>query len=304
MDDIETLVEKIQTKAFWAEFAPGLSISDAPKATQPLPRNAERDAAFRARLIEEGYLRISDIDWRPPVADMARAMMDLTKLGLPPAFVGVYDAPWMMAAQMRGLMDHLLSPSAQLVPDFWAWVVRPGQAGFNPHRDRITGALDKRGHPITLTVWAPLTPAGPDNGGIYLLPANFDPLYRGESRDLQYNLHDVRAVPSDPGDLLIWTGRAVHWGGRSSRFSQMPRLSIAWEFQAASADPLEGFVMESYPNIPFETRLGLLARQMVFYQNRQSGGYLWERIIEVFSERFPLPFSTDGVKHAPATLIV
>lgn len=288
MDDIETLVSKLQDRAFWAQFAPSLSLGDAPATTPPLPRPQETDRARRSRLIEEGYLRVPDMGWQPPLTDMARTMIRLTQMGLPPAFVGVYDAPWTMAAQMRGLMDTLLGEPAALVPDFWGWVVQPGQAGFAPHRDRITGAVDKRGRPITLTVWVPLTHALPDNGGIYVLPANCDGNYLLENRELDYALHDVRAVPAAPGDILIWTGRAVHWGGRSSQHARAPRLSIAWEFQRQSAAPLEGFLMERYPDIPFETRLGLIARQMVFYRQRQNGSYLWERIIEEFGARYPI----------------
>jgi hypothetical protein len=286
--DIITLLDQIQDIDYWRAFAPTLSISNAPADTAPLPRDPETDATNRARFIDEGYLLVRDLGWTPPFEDMIDVMVRLKSMGLPAALLGIYDAPWIMAAQVRALMNNLVDGPAQLVPDFWGWVVEPGSRGFTAHRDRPEGSIRADGAPITITMWAPLKPATAENSGIYVIPANYDVGYLNPERQPEISPHESRAVPSDPGDIVLWTGRVIHWGGRSSPWVGDNRVSIAWEFQDARHDPVEGFVMETYPDIPFHTRLALIARQMTFYREREFGGETWQTIIDVLSRTYPI----------------
>jgi hypothetical protein len=286
--DSETWISRIEDKDFWRAFAPELTIGEAPVKTKPVERNKARDAKLRRRLISEGYLCLTDMDWEFQSANMAKAMITMKRNKLPAAFIGVFDEPWVIAAQLRTAMDNLLDSTAQLVPDFWGWVVNPGQEGFDPHRDRPEGSIDKNGLPLTVAVWMPLTPATPENAGMYVIPANYDVQYLYGDGSPQVSLQDTRAVPSLPGDVLIWTGRTYHWGGRASSWSETPRVSMAWEFQTSKVDPVERYILDSYPDIPFDTRLGLIGRQMQFYKERESGGQLWDDISRYILEKYPL----------------
>lgn len=290
----DDLLHHIQDRTFWRDFAPALSISDAPAAVPPAPRAPMADKRRRIRLVNEGYLHVTDLNAEAPFAEMAQAMERLRDMGLPPAFIAVFDEPWALCARMRSLMDNLFDSEAALVPDFWGWVIRPGEAGFTPHRDRPEGAIQADGQPITLTVWMPLTEARPDNGCICVYPANVDTGYLNPHVTPTVSYQDIRAVPAQAGDLVIWTGRVVHWGGSSSTYATGNRISIAWEFQDKASPPVEGHLMEKYPDIPFETRLGLIARQIGFYKQRSGNIALWNRIEQHLAEKYPIKDLATG----------
>jgi len=294
--DTEQAKENVLDQAFWRDFAPDLPISDRPAQTAPSPRDAAADRGLRQRVIEEGYLHVADLQIDAPFAEMRDVMERLRDLRLPPAFVGVYDAPWVMCARLRGLMDNLFGVQASLVPDFWGWVVRNGEAGFPPHRDRIEGAINARGHPIAITVWMPLGRATPENGCMHVCPANYDAAYLESSGQEQFAIQSVRAVPADPGEAVLWTGRVFHWGGSCGPHAPEHRVSIAWEFQDSRYAPLEGYVMETYPDIPFETRLALIARQIQFYRKRSPDGERWGAIAGAINARH----SISELAKAPA----
>lgn len=290
----DDLLHHIEDRAFWHDFAPALSISDTAAAVPPAPRATMADKRRRIRLVNEGYLHVTDLNAEAPFAEMAQAMERLRDMGLPPAFIAVFDEPWTLCARMRSLMNNLFASEAALVPDFWGWVIRPGEAGFTPHRDRPEGAIRADGQPITLTVWMPLTEARPDNGCICVYPANIDTGYLNPNVTPTVSYQDIRAVPAQAGDLVIWTGRVVHWGGSSSTYAASNRISIAWEFQDKASPPVEGHLMETFPDIPFETRLGLIARQIGFYKQRSGNIALWNRIEQNLAEKYPIKDLATG----------
>lgn len=289
----EKLIECIQDEDFWREFAPSLTVSDAPGKTLPAPREHAVDMKLRTRLVHEGYLHIKNSIETSKLPKMADAMERLRDIGLPPAFIGIYDEPWSLCAQMRTLMDHLFESEAVLVPDFWGWVIRSGEAGFSPHRDRPDGAIEADGQPITLTVWMPVTQASPENGCISVYPANYDEGYLSQSAQPELILQNIRAVPAEPGDIVLWTGRTIHWGGACSEFSAHNRISIAWEFQNRFKPSVADFTMENYPDINFPTRLGLISRQIGFYKNRNKNQPLWEEIEAILREKYPVKILTS-----------
>lgn len=258
MED-DRLIELVQTPEFWREFEPGLSISDLPGTIPPIERKPKREERRRERLVEEGYAHVTDMDFDEPFELMAATMERIRDLGLPPAFIGVYDQPWILTARLRALMDEMFEGEAKLSPDFWAWVVRPGERGFPMHRDRKEGSLFENFHPVMLKVWMPLTKAAPENGGLSVVPANLDPRYTDLSQRDVIDPQTIRAIPAKPGEILIWTGRLSHMGGYSSTHAKNPRVSLSWEFQTASTPPLLGKFVESYPDMPFDIRLNLIA---------------------------------------------
>ena len=44
---------------------------------------------------------------------------------------------------------------------------------------------------------------------------------------------DARCVPADSGEVLCWSGRSLHYGGRASARAECPRVALA----VAASDP-------------------------------------------------------------------
>jgi hypothetical protein len=302
--EIEALVHLAKNAEFWRSFAPKLSISDAPKHVTPLMHDAQTAEDRRSRYREEGYLCFDGLEWKNPLREMAGTMRKLRGYGFPPAFIGLFDQPWIMAAQMQPLISDILGAEAQFVPDFWGSVVLPGEGGFNIHRDRPRGALDASGNPLSATVWMPLTPALSDNGGMYVIPANEDVNYYEVRSLISVDPQQVRALPAHPGEILVWSGRTAHWGGRASRFAKRPRINIAWEFQSAAVAPLDGYVLTAFPDIPFEARLSLIAKRMGHYQIWSEWSEIWDRLYRSLTKEFPIkdhfPESLKRSNHTPS----
>lgn len=70
----DDLLKCIQDKDFWREFAPGLSISDAPATAMPKPRDRIRDKKLYIRLVNEGYLHVAGLGLTAPFEVMADVM--------------------------------------------------------------------------------------------------------------------------------------------------------------------------------------------------------------------------------------
>ena len=130
-----------------------------------------------------------------------------------------------------------------------AWYIDPveSQSGWVPHRDRLNMPCVRGDAPAYCTVWLALTEATPLNGCMHILPADFDRAYA--ANDFMTSAHDdecartwvqdIRALPCESAELLIWTGRALHFGGRSCPRASVPRISLAC---ALSAPSFEGYI--------------------------------------------------------------
>jgi len=77
----------------------------------------------------------------------------------------------------------------------------------------------------------------------------------------------VRALPARPGDFLCWNQAVLHWGGEASRFASGPRISVALEFQSGDRAPFNQPLIPPFANLPFETRLKLVAKQILQYKH-------------------------------------
>ena len=77
----------------------------------------------------------------------------------------------------------------------------------------------------------------------------------------------VRALPVEPGDYLIWNQAVLHWGSRSSRLAQGPRISMALEFQRGDVAPFNGPLLPPLTRPGFEARLKLVAKQILQYRH-------------------------------------
>lgn len=221
-------------------------------------------------LMADGYCRMVGAIDDTTISSLRRAVAGVRKLGLPPVFVFVFDQTWRIAARMHPLLDRTLLPGYRVLASFWAWHIEPKteDAGWRPHRDRTVDTIDADGRPRCVTLWTALTDATPDNGCIYILPASRDPAYRKSFKStLVTDLPDVRALPATAGTVLCWDHALLHWGARSNRRADGPRVSLAFELTRAD-DPLATPpLLDPRHPPPFEERLALIAKQLLAYQH-------------------------------------
>lgn len=278
-----------QSPEFWRRPAPELTISDTQPAHQ-ITREPGQSSAERARLVNDGFLRLKQPGLDAPIADIAKAMDRIVSSGLPAAFIGVYDEVWSLISQLNSVVDGLFVDGAAMVPDFWACHSATSGAGISAGRKRAAEGVFRDGTPKNVTVWLPLTQATPDNGCVYVVPAGQDRNYgKPQAERADASLPGIRALPAEAGDVLIWNGETYHWQARPDRHCEDgPLMSLTWEFQSAELPPLEGVVIDSYPYAPFETRLALLARQMPKRSGEIPASPVWRAVQQTLANRFPI----------------
>jgi len=279
-----------QSAEFWRRLAPDLTISDAqPVSVAAIDAGAR--SKMRIKLVNDGFLKVPPIQQRDVHGKIAKAMNRIAQAGLPTAFIGVYDEVWTLLADLQPAIDTILDGHAALVPNFWANHSVDMATGLGASRRRGGNGVFKDGTPKNITVWMPLTPATPDNGCVYVVPAGQDRNY-GKPERADAALPGIRALPAMPGETLIWTGETYHWQARPERGNRDGALlSLTWEFQHSETEPLEEMVLDSYPYMPFETRLGLLARQMPRSFKAFSRQPVWRAVQQTLSNRYPLQAS-------------
>lgn len=278
-----------QSAEFWRRLAPELTISDA-QPGKTLLRPTGKTNADAKQLRNDGYFHLKQPALKTPIEKIAAAMDRIVNAGMPAAFIGVYDEVWSMVAQLNGVLDGVFDGKGAMVPDFWA-SHSVATAGLAAGRKRPGNGVFPDGHAKNVTIWIPLTNATPDNGCVYVVPAGQDRNYgKPKSMRADASLPGIRALPAKAGDVLIWTGETYHWQARPDRRNpDGPLLSLTWEFQSREVAPLEGMLIDSYPYVPFETRLGLLARQMPRHSVELSGSPVWRAVQQTLANRFPMP---------------
>ncbi len=267
--------EKLLTLQFWQTLAPTLHIAHPDYNAVPTPLIPEEQNHYLNQLMRhEGYFHGSIGEWHTSLEPLMNAITQLKALGLPPVFAFVYDEIWQLAIKLSSTLSCLLGEDYWMLPDFWAWHIDPAQAetGWKPHRDKGYRSLLANGSPSSVTLWIPLTPATTLNGCIYILPADRDPVYATEN-DQQWDIHypEIRALPANPGEFLIWNQAVLHWGSHSSpRAAGQPRISCAFEFQRGDIAPWNQPLIVANGFLTFNQRLMLIGKQIQQYQHMYS----------------------------------
>jgi len=193
------------------------------------------------------------------------------------------DEAWRLAAHVQDAIGQLLAPVAG---DKWAWHLEPSVAAFlldsghkdgngkrlgnnfpSPHRDHsYSASFDSEGHPKMVSVWVPLTDVEVDSGCMYVVPREFDPVFKNDSayEHMQllaeasasveaelaedgpsrlavtnvcgFPLAGARPLPCQKGSFLAWNTNLIHWGSFChSSASAPPRCSAAFVFRRCNA---------------------------------------------------------------------
>jgi ectoine hydroxylase-related dioxygenase (phytanoyl-CoA dioxygenase family) len=172
---------------------------------------------------------------------MAKAMMSVSELGLPPIFVFIYDEFWQVFYRLSPLLSPIFGDNYRMIANQWAWnfPASHDSSGFAPHRDGEAVDFDwfpnkiplrENGLPLLATIWIPLTDVTPLNSCMYLLPLDRDPRAYGNLDDVtihQESIQDIRALPCKAGSILSWNPYVLHWGSNGSAYAREARMSIA-----------------------------------------------------------------------------
>jgi hypothetical protein len=276
--------EQLIDRRFWERRAPAFHIADV-RFLQPDDGMQAPDAlaAAAAGLAGEGYAQLRGLALDADFDGMARVARALAADGLDPVFCFVYDEFWRPYFKLDALFRSILGPY-NFLPDFWAWSIAPGAAGWAPHRDRGRHALRDDGTPVSLTCWIAIGESTPLNGCLYIVPKHLDPTYGTESEgDWRFDHASIRALPAQPGDVLVWDQAVMHWGGRSSPRAQASRVSMSFEVQRLDVPSAEAPLIAPWQIVPFEERLRLIGAKLLHYRHMHPIAPEMERLAERLS---------------------
>ncbi|MFO0552962.1 MAG: phytanoyl-CoA dioxygenase family protein [Polyangiaceae bacterium] len=263
--------------AFWASFG-GAPAPSLPSPMLSLPSDTEL-ASVRSHVAREGYGRVSSAVPLPIVERLAARVVALCERGWDASFALVFDEAWLIGRELIGLLRRAVNPNLVFAHEMWAFCVdatlAAGRArGVGAHRDRGRSGFDVvQGTrlPRHATAWLALTDADEHNGAMRVVPASVegDSYFRG-APSLDETARSV-TLEARPGDILLWSGQAVHWGGVYDRErARGPRIALAFagtHREVARESPLAGFEIpmgESDPLPPLEVRLRLLKTMTEF----------------------------------------
>ena len=272
---------------FWRDLSPGnsadptqlafaLSSLARPSEIVSAPNNASAHL-----LCEQGYA----IGVPPPpssricalCASLVQLLAQLEAAGLPPQFLFVYNAPWLLLEEQwsSALLTGILGWDSVMEADMNCWALRkpttpssslsplsfpssraPSYIGANfgeSHRDqRYSSCHTSDGQPTSLNVWIPFNASGATalNGAMRVLPIPQDAFYFSPTHlaHMDTSISLAQAVTQSAaasavlecstGTACVWSPALVHWGGSCSAESPVePRASIAATFRMKSALP-------------------------------------------------------------------
>lgn len=267
-------LDRVATADYWKALNPGMSITDYPFQT-PIDSRVRVTTAEVTRCVqqirEEGHFRLAAALPRDRMTRMAQAMENIVAAGYPPAFAYVYDDFWLVFRDLAPLLIPLYGEGYRIVTNLWAWHISPSDTdhGFKPHRDMVgKNTLRSDGSPIYGTVWIPLTDVTTQHACIYVLPTNRDPNVPSKLENFsvpQESVQAIRALPAEAGSVLGWNTYALHWGSRSSRWANGPRISIATYIKRAEERTLNSVSVQPNQFVSLEARLAVIGLNMVHY---------------------------------------
>lgn len=232
-------------------------------------------------------------------ARLCKGLRKLKAAGFAPAFIYIFDEAWIAIERQWRLLGAVLTSDCDgdgdvtttvLEPSMGAHVLsRPvaphgaaedgvasscttelqrhtfiGGSFSKPHRDHSSNeCFDDDGRPTLLSLWLPVTDVTTDNGCMFVIPRESDPLLHRPEHPRHLAPHkglDVGAAialaPTCRGCGLAWHGSLVHWGGQCASFAEAePRaaLTAAVRLRRARATTLQAQQERSLPEITLDS---------------------------------------------------
>jgi hypothetical protein len=267
-------LERLATVEYWKALNPDMEISDYPfHAASDSGGVAQADEVARCvqQMREEGHFRLGSVLPKERMARMAKVIVNLVEAGYPPAFAYVYDDFWQVFRDLSPVLTPMYGEDYRVVINLWAWHVPPSDAyhGFKPHRDLIgKNTLNLDGTPMFGTVWIPLTDVTTQHACMYVLPTNQDSNVPGKMESFSIpkeNVQAIRALPAPAGSIMGWNTYALHWGSKSSKWAEGPRISIATYIKRAEERGLNSVSIRANQHINLERRLAVIGENLAHY---------------------------------------
>ncbi len=270
--ETSTLSEsKFAIRDYCVQMCADLHIGGSTHRAPPADRQIQDPSTnILDQLEHQGYFVDSTAPAAQQVPKLARYDETLRSHNIAPVWAFIFDEFWDVFLDTDDLLVTILGSDYQRMPAFWAWHVDATSAssGWTAHRDNPDACGNNRRKPDALTVWIPLTDATPENGCIYLIPADKDPGagIRGGG-NLRIELATIRALPANAGSTLCWTQDLLHWGASSSSLATMPRISLSVEFQRGDKPPIAKTVSDPLQRPSFDERVELIQAQLRRYKH-------------------------------------
>lgn len=270
------LMARARSAEFWRGLCPQLTISSEPFAApaSPLSMSGAISTRLVNQIVEDGYFQTGPLFPSDDMRRLAAGVSAVVDKGYLPLFATVYDELWKLLASLEGVLNPILGKSFRVVPDFWLWHIAAGDrhSGWAPHRDeQYPNTLRRDGRPTLLTIWIPFTAATPLNSCIYVLPMHLDPNYPGNVQAQTIDLlQDARALPAEAGSVLGWNQYVLHWGSRSSRWADQPRISWGIYFQSGDVPLFDPLARKLRGPLTFEERLCFIGTAIARYAGRSA----------------------------------
>jgi hypothetical protein len=105
-----------------------------------------------------------------------------------------------------------------------------------------------------------------------VLPTHLDPNYPDNLQERSVprkSLQDIRALPAEAGAVLGWNEYALHWGSRSSRWADGPRISLTARFQSRDLGGSDLVTLEPNSSFNFSARLATIGAVFNTYNQRK-----------------------------------
>jgi hypothetical protein len=267
----------LRRPAFWHSLVAehGLHVSgppiDAGRAEDWLSvPDAGSLARARSDLAGRGYLHWSRLVDPDRSASLARGVTALCRQGWDAALIGLVDEAWQLcfhlAAVMGSVMGGHADSTALFRRELFAFCVDPGLAagrarGVPAHRDRPDSGYDRVGGlalPRHCTCWVSLTDADEANGCMYVIPTRAD----DDASLVHAPVESAQGRPlvTRAGDMLVWNGQVVHWGGRHAPDrARGPRIALSFSMTHPAIPSLGGFAAVQATLPGFAERLSLIS---------------------------------------------
>ena len=267
---------------FWTSICKNLSIeAEATYSAVPKVADGCPTAKYRELLRKRGYAQVNELMPEFLISKLRAGIKQLREHNLPASFILLFDETWQLARVSRQLLEKSTLETNEFQFDILAWCIEHG--GFTPHRDRqpenARSTIGENGDAKFVTNWIALTESSPENSCLYVIPKEHDPGYMdGDSDDqdpLQRALpnkqafQNIRALPREPGQSLLFTHRLIHWGSIKDPDAS-PRIALSFvcsdpSYEKPYIDP-GYFTEDKMP--PFSIRLLLICAQLLVYYQR------------------------------------
>ncbi|KAI2510199.1 hypothetical protein MHU86_4231 [Fragilaria crotonensis] len=300
MNDILTLDNKANWSGiqFWQDLSKIWTITDehdddfcVDDVAKCSPKPVGGDSPHRSRLLEDGYALVDRVQDDPRYDELTLKLREcisfLHTRHLPATFILLCDETWEYAQYAKKILKDSTHSSNSFNFDVLAWYIDPKEnaAGFSPHRDRQPEETSSSFHDDHqakyVTMWTALSHATPENSCLYVIPKQYDPGYLAGDEDAdpllralstKESYQNIRALPRQPGESVLFTHRILHWGSRGNpQTSPEPRIAISFvcsdchSFERSYVNP-NYFHEDRIP--PFRIRLLLVCAQLLIYYQR------------------------------------